>query len=103
MHPEVSQVLQYSQVTGDPIISVRKIDGSVVVKDNETLVIGGLLLNKTIAVESKLPILGDIPLLGLLFKNTSFEKDRTEIIIFLTPHIIKEGEKLIAPTDGIGR
>lgn len=103
VHPEVSEVLEYSQVTGDPIISLRKIDGSVIVKDNETLMVGGLLKNKTLAVESKLPLLGDIPLLGLLFKKTTLEKAKTEIIIFLTPHVIKEGEKLISPEEGMGR
>jgi general secretion pathway protein D len=101
VHPEVNEVLDYSVLTGDPIISTRKMDGSIIIKDNETLMIGGLLKNKSLVVESKLPILGDIPLLGILFKKTSTERTKTEIIIFLTPHIIKEGEKLIAPEDNI--
>jgi general secretion pathway protein D len=99
IHPEVSDVLQYDAITGDPIISIRKVDGSVIVKDNETLMVGGLLQNKALIIENKIPVLGDIPLLGVLFKSTSTEKEKTEIIIFITPHIIKEGEKLIAPEE----
>jgi type II secretory pathway component GspD/PulD (secretin) len=100
IHPEVSEVLEYSSVTGDPIISQRKVDGSIIIKDNETLMVGGLLRNKTLLGESKLPILGDIPLLGILFKKQTVERAKTEIIIFITPHIIKEGEKFIAPDVG---
>jgi len=100
IHPEVSEVLEYSSVTGDPIISQRKVDGSIIIKDNETLMVGGLLRNKTLLGESKLPILGDIPLLGILFKKQTVERAKTEIIIFITPHIIKEGEKFIAPDLG---
>ena len=99
IHPEVSEVLEYSAVTGDPIISQRKVDGSVIVRDNETLMVGGLLRNKSLTVENKLPILGDLPLLGLLFKKSAVEKIKTEIIIFITPHVIKEGEKLVAPDE----
>jgi general secretion pathway protein D len=97
VHPEVSEVLEYSPITGDPIISQRKVDGSVIIRDNETVMVGGLLKNKTILTENKVPVLGDIPLIGLLFKKQTTEKIKTEIIIFLTPHIIREGEKLIVP------
>lgn len=99
IHPQVLEVLEYSASTGDPIVSQRTFDGSVIVRDNETLMVGGLLRNKTLISESKLPILGDIPLLGLLFKKSTAEKVKTEIIIFITPHIIKEGEKLVAPDE----
>lgn len=99
VHPEVSEVLEYSATTGDPIISQRKVDGTVIVRDNETLMVGGLLRNKSLLSENKLPILGDIPLLGILFRKTTEEKAKTEIIIFITPHIIKEGEKLVAPDE----
>ncbi len=99
IHPEVSEVLEYSASTGDPIISQRKVDGAVIVRDNETLMVGGLLRNKSLTVEYKLPILGDLPLLGLLFKKSAVEKVKTEIIIFITPHVIKEGEKLVAPDE----
>lgn len=98
VHPEVSEVLEYS-TSGDPIISQRKVDGSVIVKDDETLMVGGLLRNKTLLSENKLPILGDIPLIGLLFRKQTTEKAKTEIIIFITPHIIKEGERLITPEE----
>ena len=58
------------------------------VKDGETIVLGGIIRKTTTITDNKLPILGDIPLLGNLFKSSSHETGQTELMVLLTPHII---------------
>jgi type II secretory pathway component GspD/PulD (secretin) len=59
----------------------------VAIRDGQTIVIGGLMQDEVRDTVSKIPLLGDIPLLGHLFKRTIKEKDKTELLIFLTPHV----------------
>jgi Flp pilus assembly secretin CpaC len=61
-----------------------------VVKDNEIVVIGGLLQNTDEDQITKVPVLGDIPLLGHLFQSKSISRQKTNLIVFLNPHIIKD-------------
>jgi type IV pilus assembly protein PilQ len=75
---------------GTPIISTRKASTKVKVRNGETIVIGGLIRDSLIKNEQKVPILGDIPLLGLLFKSTKSTKVKTELIIFITPVILDD-------------
>jgi pilus assembly protein CpaC len=56
----------------------------------QTLVIGGLIEREVTEIVSKIPLLGDIPILGELFRSKRFNEDETELVIFLTPHIIDE-------------
>ncbi len=56
-------------------------------KDGETIVIGGLMQDEKQQTVQKIPILGDIPYLGMLFKRTQNTKIKTELLIFLTPHV----------------
>ena len=72
-----------------PIINIRRADTVVVTPDGQTIVIGGLMSNNTTESESKVPLLGDIPLLGRLFKRKVKNDTKTELLIFLTPHIVK--------------
>ena len=72
------------------ITSKRSVENTVVVKDDQTIVIGGLIGETDTQVESKVPILGDIPLLGRLFRGQRTSTRRTNLLIFLTPHIIDE-------------
>lgn len=69
-------------------ISTRQANTSVRLKDGETLIIGGLIGEEEIKNISKIPLLGDLPILGNLFKHTSMRKNKNEVIIFLTPYII---------------
>lgn len=94
--PSVGQVTAYKGDDQAPVISTREAQVSVLIKDSDTFVIGGLLQKNTIDTVSKVPLLGDIPLLGLLFKKFTTEKVKTEIIIFITPKILKD-EKSILP------
>jgi len=98
MRYEVFTVKSATDTTEDrlPVISKRQARTSVLVKDGDTLMMGGFLQNKTIITEDKIPLLGDIPFLGILFKRKSTEKVKTEIIIFITPRIVKE-EKFVSP------
>jgi general secretion pathway protein D len=71
-----------------PVIDVRSADTVVITPDGQTVVIGGLMRNDAGEVVTKIPILGDIPLLGNLFKHKVTNEAKTELLIFLTPHVI---------------
>jgi general secretion pathway protein D len=73
-----------------PVWSNRKVKTMIVVKDQQPVVIGGLMSEKLTLTESKVPLLGDIPLIGYLFKYQSRERQKTNLLIFLTPYIIKD-------------
>jgi general secretion pathway protein D len=81
-----------------PVINSRSADTVVVVPDGQTVVIGGLMQSKKLNSETKVPILGDIPLLGLLFKHKVTSNGKTELMIFMTPHIVKFPADLAALT-----
>ena len=72
-----------------PVTQKRTVDTTVIVKDNQTVVIGGLIDNATTENENKVPELGDIPLLGWLFKKTEKQNQKTNLYIFLTPRVIQ--------------
>ncbi|MSU57229.1 MAG: hypothetical protein EXS35_03440 [Pedosphaera sp.] len=82
-----------------PTINIRSADTVVVVPDAQTVVIGGMMQSQKISSESKVPILGDIPLLGMLFKHKVTSNGKTELLIFMTPHIIRDPRDLAAVTD----
>jgi general secretion pathway protein D len=81
-------------VTVGPTINKRSTKTSVVVKDNQIVVVGGLLQDNTEEQITKVPFLGDIPLLGLLFQSKTSSRQKTNLIVFLNPHVIKEAERL---------
>lgn len=89
LEPEVSRV-QASNVAGffDPL--KRSAKTTVTVKDGDTITIGGLLQTDDIRSVKKIPLLGDIPVLGLLFRRSQVDKTDTELMIFITPHVVKE-------------
>ncbi|MBI2091832.1 MAG: hypothetical protein HYT75_02390, partial [Deltaproteobacteria bacterium] len=68
----------------------RIISTSVVTKDGQTVVLGGLMEDNTSTDKTKVPLLGDIPILGNLFKSTVQKSDKVNLLIFITPHIIKD-------------
>ncbi len=87
---EVAEVEEGSDAGGGFTTSKRKTENVVVVRDNQTIVIGGLIGNTDSKGESKIPILGDIPLIGFLFRGKSDTERKTNLLIFLTPHVINE-------------
>lgn len=78
---------------GAPAINTQEIGTQVLVDNGETIVLGGIFQHRTTYDESKVPLLGDIPLLGWLFKNTQREDTKQELLIFVTPKIIEQGLK----------
>lgn len=90
-----------SQPVFAPNVNIRSADTVVVTPDGQTVVIGGLISNDKSSSDSKVPFLGDIPLLGHLFKSSQKASTKTELMIFLTPHIVKAPTMLPAmvPTE----
>ena len=83
----VSSVTGYSQ--GYPTISQREAETSASVRDGETFVIGGLTQENSLGTKSKVPLLGDIPLIGNVFKNQRWTRSKTELYIVITPRIVR--------------
>lgn len=75
---------------GIPSIDTNEIQTQVLVENGETIVLGGVYERETIEVVSKTPFLGDIPVLGALFKRTEKKDEKTELLIFITPKLIKD-------------
>ncbi len=90
---EINEVKSIDQVVG-PTTSKRKATTVVVVKDQQTVVIGGLITEKIKENVQKVPLLGDIPILGYMFKSTTRITEKTNLLIFITPYIIRDESDL---------
>ncbi|GMG85899.1 type IV pilus secretin PilQ family protein [Biformimicrobium ophioploci] len=77
-------------VTGVPTIDVTQLQTKVLVANGETVVLGGIFQNQKVEGETKIPLLGDIPYLGNLFKKTIRQDDKRELLIFITPRIVED-------------
>ena len=77
-----------------PSIDTRQITTQVLVNDGQTVVLGGILETQKVKSADKVPLLGDIPVLGNLFKSTKNINNKTELLIFLTPKILREGSNI---------
>lgn len=75
---------------GQPITAKRSAKTTVVVDDQQTVVIGGLIRDKTVDGEEKIPLLGDLPLIGWLFKRTTNTVEKSNLLLVLTPYIIHD-------------
>ncbi len=92
--PEVSEVIGFvGQFDERPIVAARTAETTVRLRDGETLVIGGLVNQKDVEKVTKIPLLGDIPVLGWLFKYRSIDKKRNVLYIFVTPRIMNPGRE----------
>jgi len=100
IHPEVSEVasasesVQVSEGVKAPTFNRNAADATVAVRNGQTVVLGGLIREFEDDVESGIPILKDIPLLGFLFSRTSKVRQRREMMIFITPHIVYSHQEL---------
>jgi type II secretory pathway component GspD/PulD (secretin) len=90
IQPEVSAISEWrTTAAGEfPVISTRNASATVRIKDGETIIIGGLLSEGKRENVTRVPILGQIPIVGLLFTNRTIEKEKTEIVFLITPHVI---------------
>jgi len=87
LHPEFSE-LEGMTTSGYPIIANRKINATLRVTDSQTIVLGGLMRDVDTQTISKIPGLGDIPVLGTFFRNKQAHHERDEIVFLITPHVI---------------
>jgi pilus assembly protein CpaC len=98
--PEVSAISS-TVVNGVPGIEVRRTLSRVEMNEGETLIIGGLLDQRVVKDLTKFPMLGDIPILGALFRSTKFSNKESELVFVITPRIVrtmKPGEKPQLPS-----
>src|SRR5690606_14518194 len=103
--PEVSQLSSTSAINvGGTFIQsllTRRAQTTVELASGQSFAIGGLLSNEGDNNISKTPFLGDIPILGALFRSSSFQRNETELLIIVTPYLVKPSSSRIAePTDG---
>jgi general secretion pathway protein D len=109
INPEVSTVTGFTaataQVPANPIIAIRNVTSILSLKDGEILTVGGLLQNETRQTVRGIPILSDIPGIGLLFQSRRNTKNRTQLIFFLRVNILEEGRtyetRIHRPGDGM--
>ena len=105
MNPEYSveagTVIEKNQVTGNDdliatLLSRRNLTlNNIRVKDGDTLVIGGLIYEEDSKNVKKIPLLGDIPGIGFFFRSVDNTKSKQELVLLITPHIIKDSEDLV--------
>ncbi len=98
VHPLVKKILGFNAELNAPILASREAQTSVLIKDGQTVVIGGLMKDDRSSNQSKIPILGDIPILGYLFKKKGTTKEKTELLVFITPRVILNPEEARAVT-----
>jgi len=80
--------------SGNPVTLKKEIKTVAIVKNGESVILGGLIKNKIDTATNEVPFLSDIPILGSLFKNTTSIKDKINLVIIITPYIIHENENL---------
>jgi type IV pilus assembly protein PilQ len=88
---EVGQVIVESGGVNVPAIDTREVTTQVLVNDGQTVVLGGILTTNQRDAQTKVPWLGDIPVLGHLFKSTDRTNNKDELLIFVTPKIVRQG------------
>lgn len=106
VRPEVSELSSQGAVTVNgfqvPALTVRRTETSVELGSGESMMIAGLMSNSSQNTIKKLPGAGDLPIVGALFKSTSFRKGETELVIVVTPYLVKpvNASDIKLPTDG---
>jgi pilus assembly protein CpaC len=80
-----------------PALTVREASTTVELRDGQSFMLGGLLQNNSQTNQDQLPWLGDVPVLGALFRSASYQKNETDLVIVVTPHVVKP----LAPTDPV--
>jgi general secretion pathway protein D len=101
LNPSIEAILEES--TGGkaftPTIAKREVTTTMTVADGDTIVISGLMREDTVVKERKIPFLGSIPLLGWFFRNKTEAVERTNLLIFVTPHVATNAASAVALTD----
>jgi general secretion pathway protein D len=77
-----------------PLVAQRSTQTTVVVQDGQTVIIGGLIRDTVTKNRNKVPILGDIPIIGSLFRSKDTQRQKTELMVFLTPHVVRTSDEI---------
>ena len=94
IYEKVEDVVGYANADQTaPITSKREAKTTVDVQNGQTLVIGGLIKSKKLTTIEKVPILGNIPIFGNLFKKTGHQMEKTNLLVFITPHVVRTREE----------
>jgi general secretion pathway protein D len=88
LYQEVKDVLPDQGVGGNPIFTKKDIKTVIRIQNAQTIVLAGLISKKKSRPVTKVPILGDIPLIGFLFRRTNTTVTKTNLLVFITPHIV---------------
>ena len=99
--PEVSSIGAVT-AAGDPVFNTRTLDATVELRDGQSFSVAGLLQAETNMTQNQLPWVGDIPILGSLFKSSSYQKKDTELVVIVTPRLVQPGvpgQVLATPLD----
>ena len=105
IHQEVSEVDASSlsgigsQAAADLITNKRTIDTTILVEDNEVIILGGLMRDKETQGESRVPVLGSIPGLGMLFRNRTTSTEKQNLMVFLRPTVLKNQADIAEATE----
>lgn len=91
--PEVSNITELDLQTGLPVLSTRRSDTTVRVQDGATIVIGGLTLDQEQTTKGKIPLFGDLPIVGGLFRSRKKTTVKTELVVFVTPRILQDSSE----------
>jgi len=99
--PEVSGI-GGATASGDPIFNTRTLDATVELRDGQSFSVAGLLQNNSNMNQNQLPWIGDVPVLGSLFKSSSYQKHDTELVVIVTPRLVQPsmpGQMVATPMD----
>jgi len=100
VRPEVSSARRVAEVDNALAVDTTEADTTMMIQNGDTIILGGLIKDSKKNITNKVPIIGDIPLVGLFFRNDEVENIKTELIVFITPHILEgnglEDERLRA-------
>jgi pilus assembly protein CpaC len=100
VNPEVSSIDRSVSAAGVPGLKIRRAHATVELRDGESFTIAGLLSDNYTDDVNQLPWAGDIPILGTLFRSSDFQRDQTELVIVVTPHLVAPQKAYVAtPTD----
>jgi len=97
--PEVSNIGSFT-TAGDPIFNTRTLDATVELRDGQSFSVAGLLQNNTNMNQDQLPWIGDVPIIGSLFRSSGYKKHDTELVVIVTPRLVQPtvpGQVLASP------
>ena len=96
IHPEVSEITGYTGPNSErPIISTRELSTIFTIEDGKTIVLGGLIKHNSTNIARRVPVLGNIPVVGGLFRYKDNTSEKKELLIFITPHILDKAQSSV--------